>query len=281
MTFRFMEHVPGCRDNGGATTAPAAREYREFAAQRSRHNHNIVTASGWTLHRMVDAGEMRMRISLVVGAAAVLAASISANAADLPRAAPMPTKAPPVYAPPPFTWNGFYLGVNGGWGWGSSHSDLFGHTNTSGGLAGGTIGYNMQFGGWVLGLEADMDWSDVDGTTNFNCPAGCTVRNKWLNTDRGRIGYAFGNFMPYVTGGLAVGDVKVTNPGFAGTDPTQLGWTAGVGAEYAISGPWSAKVEYLHVDLGNFNCGLSCGPTTTDNINFHENQVRGGINYRF
>ena len=189
-----------------------------------------------------------MRMSLVVGAVAVLAASISANAADLPRAAPMPTKAAPVYGPPPFTWNGFYLGVNGG---------------------------------WVLGLEADMDWSDVDGTTNFNCPAGCTVRNKWLNTDRGRIGYAFGNFMPYVTGGLAVGDIKVTNPGFAGTDPTQLGWTAGVGAEYAISGPWSAKVEYLHVDLGNFNCGLSCGPTATDNINFHENQVRGGINYRF
>src|SRR5262245_6083107 len=56
VTFRFMEHVPRCRDNGGATTAPAAREYREFAAQRSRHNHNIVTASGWTLHSLVDAG---------------------------------------------------------------------------------------------------------------------------------------------------------------------------------------------------------------------------------
>jgi outer membrane immunogenic protein len=219
---------------------------------------------------------------LVATAAAVLAASMSANAADL-RPQPMPTKAPPVaYVTPPFSWNGFYIGVNGGGGWGNSHSDLAGHTSLSGGMVGGTVGYNLQVGTWVFGVEGDIDWADVSGTTtNANCPAGCRVKNNWLNTDRGRIGYAFGNFLPYVTGGLAVGDVRATNPGFAGLTNTQAGWTVGAGAEYAISGPWSAKVEYLHVDLGHFNCGLNCGPTPTDNVSFREDLVRGGINYRF
>src|SRR5262249_57304692 len=77
MTFRFMEHVPRCRDNGGATTAPAAREYREFAAQRSRHNHNNVTPRGWALPPVVGAGGKRKRISLVVGAPGPPAAALS------------------------------------------------------------------------------------------------------------------------------------------------------------------------------------------------------------
>jgi outer membrane immunogenic protein len=222
-----------------------------------------------------------MRRILLLSAAAMVAASMSANAADLRRAPPMPTKAaPPAYVPA-FSWNGLYIGVNGGGGWGSSRSDLTQRTSTSGGTAGGTIGYNMQMGSWVLGLEADMDWSDVGGRTTVNCPAGCTTRNHWLNTDRGRVGYAFGHFLPYVTGGLAVGDVRVTAPGFAGTDPTRVGWTAGAGVEYAITGPWSAKLEYLHVDLGRFNCGFSCGATATDNVSFRDDLVRGGINYRF
>src|SRR5437016_1047173 len=105
---------------------------------------------------------MRMRGILLLSAA-VLAVSTSANAADL-RPAPMPTKAPPVaYVTPPFSWTGFYIGVNGGGGWGSSHSDLTGHTSTSGGMAGGTVGYNLQMGSWVFGLEADIDWSDIGG----------------------------------------------------------------------------------------------------------------------
>jgi outer membrane immunogenic protein len=230
----------------------------------------------------MDSGSIRMRGLLLLSAAAVLAASTSANAADLRRPAPMPTKAPPVaYVAPPFSWTGFYLGINGGGGWGSSHSDLAGHTSTSGGIAGGTVGYNLQMGSWVFGLEGDIDWSDIGGSTTNNCPSGCTVTNKWLNTDRGRIGYALGSFLPYITGGLAVGDIRATVPGFSGLTSTQVGWTAGAGAEYAISGPWSAKVEYLHVDLGRFNCGLSCGVTPTDNVSFHEDVVRGGINYRF
>jgi outer membrane immunogenic protein len=223
-----------------------------------------------------------MRVFHLAAAAAVLAASMAANAADLPRAvpAPMVTKAPP-FQGPGYDWSGFYVGVNGGGGWGRSWSDLTGRFATSGGVVGGTAGYNAQFGNWVLGFEGDIDWSNVGGTSNApGCP-GCGVQNNWLGTARGRIGYAFGNFLPYVTGGLAVGDVNASAPGFAGQDNTQVGWAAGGGVEYALSRNWSAKLEYLHVDLGRFDCNVNCGGTPTDNVSFHDNLVRGGINFRF
>jgi outer membrane immunogenic protein len=220
--------------------------------------------------------------SVAVAMAMPLATHVGALAADLPRQAPvMPTKAPPFMAPQ-FTWDGFYIGVNGGGGWGHARSDLTGGFGTSGGLAGGTVGYNKQLGSWVLGVEGDIDWTDVGGNTANGCPAGnCTIQGNWLSTERGRVGYAFGNFMPYITGGLAVGDVQATAPGLAGQDQTQVGWTAGVGAEYALSQNWSVKAEYLRVDLGRFDCGASCGGTPTDNVSLRENLVRGGINWHF
>ena len=224
-----------------------------------------------------------MRGILLAGATVALAAVSAANAADLPRPipAPMPTKAPP-YVAPVYDWSGFYVGINGGGGWGSAHTDLTGHFGTSGGLAGGTAGYNAQFGSWVLGLEGDMDWSNIGGNSSANnCPGGCSVQDQWLSTVRGRAGYAFGNWLPYVTGGLAVGDVKASAAGFPGMDQTQVGWAAGAGVEYGISQSISAKVEYLRTDLGRFDCGLNCGPTAPDNVSTRSNIVRGGINFRF
>ena len=86
--------------------------------------------------------------------------------------------------------------------------------------------------------------------------------------------------MPYVTGGLAVGDVEANQRGFAGVHDTSAGWTAGAGIEAALAGNWSAKLEYLHVDLGHANCGpVSCSvPTGSD---FQADEVRAGVNYRF
>jgi len=220
-----------------------------------------------------------MRKFLLAGAV-VLASAVAANAADLRPAPAMPTKAPP-FVPTVFDWTGFYVGVNGGGGWGRSRSDLSGRIDTSGGVAGGTAGYNAQFGSWVLGVEGDVDWSNIGGSTSALACVSCSIQNNWLGTARGRVGYAFGNFLPYVTGGLAVGDVNATVPGFAGQTNTQVGWTAGAGAEYALSRNWSAKLEYLHVDLGRFDCGVNCGGTPTDNVDFHGNVVRGGINFRF
>ncbi|HEY1544577.1 MAG TPA: outer membrane protein [Xanthobacteraceae bacterium] len=225
-----------------------------------------------------------MRAILAAGAAtvAVMGLTVTAHAADLPRPvpAPMVTKAAP-YVAPGFNWTGLYVGVNGGGGWGHAFTDLSGGMGTSGGVAGGTIGYNAQFGAWVLGLEGDMDWSDVSGSRSTGGCPGCSVSNDWLSTARGRVGYAFGSWLPYVTGGLAAGDVKASAPGFPGATNTQIGWAAGAGVEYALSNQWSAKVEYLHVDLGNFDCGVSCGAAGTDNVTFHDNLVRGGINFRF
>jgi outer membrane immunogenic protein len=207
----------------------------------------------------------------------------AANAADLPRRQAMPAKAPVFEAP--YNWTGFYVGINGGGGWGhSSWSNSFGtaDANLSGGLVGGTIGYNYQMGQAVFGLEGDLDWSNIRGTANTGiCSGGsCETRNSWLATARGRLGYAFNRVMPYVTGGAAFGDIKATPAGLGTTTTTRTGWTLGGGAEFAIAGPWTAKIEYLYVDLGKGSCGTAICGTATD-VNFHANVARAGINYRF
>ena len=223
------------------------------------------------MKHMVLAGLVLLATGAVAG---------SATAADLGRQYQQPYVKAPIYNPM-FTWTGFYLGVNGGGGWGQSSWDRTGNFNLSGGVIGGTAGFNWQTGQVVLGIEGDVDWSGVSGTTATLCPAGCTTRNDWLGTARGRVGYAFDRFLPYVTGGLAVGDIKASTPGFAGASQTNLGWTIGAGMEVAIVGNWSAKAEYLHVDLGSFNCALACGLVTPDNDSFRAELVRGGVNYKF
>jgi outer membrane immunogenic protein len=138
-------------------------------------------------------------------ACAALAAPHSAAAADL-SVAPL-YKAPPPQITQVYNWTGFYLGANGGGGWGHSWWDANATgINTSGGLVGGTAGYNWQFGNTVLGLEGDLDWANLKGTASSTlCPNGCTTSDSWLSTVRGRAGYAFGQFLPYAMVGLAVG----------------------------------------------------------------------------
>ena len=88
----------------------------------------------------------------------------------------------------------------------------------------------------------------------------CETENTWLATFRGRLGYAFDRWLPYITAGGAYGNVKATTdpgPGLASASSSQFGWTGGVGLEYAFLGNWTAKIEYLYVDLGSFNAGLA------------------------
>lgn len=216
-----------------------------------------------------------------VGAAVIVCALVIAGRAD---AADL-SVAPLYRAPPPalaYNWSGFYLGVNGGYGWGRSKWDTTDSLNTSGGLVGGTAGFNWQAGKGVFGIEGDLDWSGLKGsTTSTLCPLGCTTENSWLSTVRGRVGYSFDTFMPYVTGGLAIGDIKASTPGFAGVSTTNTGWTIGGGLEFSLPGNWTAKAEYLHVDLGSVNCGTNCGPTTSNNVSSRSDIVRAGVNYRF
>src|SRR5262249_20402438 len=144
----------------------------------------------------------------------------TANAADLPRQ--VYTKAPPMMAPY-YNWTGFYVGINGGGGWGTANWNSTGDFDVSGGVVGGTVGYNWQFGTGVVGPEGDIAWADISGTTATGCVGGgCSTKNTWLGTARGRVGYAFDRIMPYVTGGAAFGDVEATHPGATGMTSTQV-----------------------------------------------------------
>jgi len=193
----------------------------------------------------------------------------TAAAADLP-----PPELPNYKAPPPPAWAGLYVGVNGGGAFGHSAWDSSGGFDLSGGLAGGTIGYNYHYGMAVLGIEGDVDIGRIQGTTTSACPPGCTTSNHWLATVRGRLGYAADRFMPYVAGGIAFGDVR-------GTGAPDTGWTIGAGLEFAVADAWTIRAEYLFVDLGRFNCIGCAVAAAVDNVSFTTSIVRGGIDYRF
>jgi outer membrane immunogenic protein len=209
--------------------------------------------------------------------AALLLSPLAALAADLPA-----YKAPAYTAPVSYAnWSGFYVGLNAGYGFGKSDWDVPAvSTDPKGALFGGTFGYNFQTGTWVWGAEGDIDFSTMKGSVA--CGAGtCETKNSWLGTARARLGYGgWTNWLPYVTGGLGVGNVKASNSLASDASKTMLGWTAGAGLEYAMFSSWSVKLEYLYVDLGKFDCGISCG-AVTDDVSFKANIVRAGLNYRF
>lgn len=219
---------------------------------------------------------MKRLVLASVGALAVVATMGSANAADVARRSAMPTKAVQYNAP--YGWTGVYVGINGGGGWGRadfSAPAASGSFDTSGGLVGGTVGYNYQVNRAVFGVEADLDWANVRGSSACGVGLSCETRNEWIGTARGRIGYAFDRFMPYVTGGLAVGGVKNSITGAGETTSTKAGYALGGGLEAALSGPWTAKVEYLYADLGRSSAPLG------SEVSSKTNTVRAGLNYRF
>jgi outer membrane immunogenic protein len=215
---------------------------------------------------------MKQVLLACCGALALASAAKAADLRPVPRA--------PVYSSL-YSWSGFYLGFNGGGAFGSSSWDSTGGFDVSGGLLGLTAGYNWQAGTFVFGLEGDVDWTNIKGTTFAFCAPGCETSNSWLATVRGRVGYTIDRFLPYVTGGFALGDIRAHTPGFAGKDETNVGWTVGAGLEVALFGTWTAKGEYLFVDLGDINCGLACGALANDHASFSTHIVRGGLNYRF
>ncbi len=228
-----------------------------------------------------------MKRALLIAVGLIGLAATSASAADLGRR--MPTKAP-VMAEPVWNWTGFYIGVNGGAGWArSSHTDVLGLTtgdfNQRGGLIGGTVGYNWQTGPVVLGVEGDLDWARINGSVGGCAFGNCFTQMQAFGTARGQLGYAFNNWMPYITGGAAFADVRAGQDGIGGTssDQWRTGWTVGGGLEAMFAPGWSAKVEYLYADFGN---GSSVNYTTPAGINVgaterNVNIVRGGINYHF
>ncbi|MBI1204503.1 MAG: outer membrane beta-barrel protein [Rhodopseudomonas sp.] len=223
----------------------------------------------------------RLPMTIAIG---LFAAALTAPAL----AADLPThyyKAP-VFSAPHYNWTGFYAGVNVGYGFGKSDwsgTVTNGSTSPKGALAGGTLGYNLQTGSLVWGLEADIDYSWAKGSDSSGT-GGCTsceTKNSWLGTARGRIGYAaWDRWLPFITGGAAFGDVKMAPSSGVSESETKFGWTVGGGVEYALQANWTAKVEYLYADLGNANCSAAACTTSTD-VSYKTNIVRAGLNYRF
>jgi outer membrane immunogenic protein len=221
-----------------------------------------------------------MTRSLVAGLGLLLLAT-AASAADLPRGS-APYRAPAYFGG--YNWTGFYLGINGGAGWGGSKWNGLAIDNSpTGAMIGGTAGFNWQGAGspWVFGLEGDIAWTGF--SDSVPCPlisATCETKNNWFGTIRGRVGYAFDRLMPYATGGVAFGNIEANPLTYAGASDSNVGWVVGVGLEGAINRNWTAKVEYLYADLGDIACTTAaCGVAT--NIDFHVNILRAGVNYRF
>jgi len=234
-----------------------------------------------------------LRWRLVAAAAIAVAAYRPALAADLPA----PSLPPPLPAAI-YNWTGFYLGINGGFGTGTSNwSDgVIGTTGsfpTSGFLVGGTAGVNYQIAEYVFGIESDGDWTNLRGNSGSTCggiaavvtpPVSCQTQSRWLATVRGRVGYAFDRILLYGTAGAAFGNVQTgLNPPSTFDSAVEAGWTIGAGVEVAFAQNWTAKAEYLFVDLPNATCttAANCGGAAGSIVSFNENIIRAGVNYKF
>ena len=230
---------------------------------------------------------------LVLSTLALAALAGPAIAADMPAKAPV-YKAP--VAAPVYNWTGFYAGIAGGWANmktdTSSGVVAIGSTpeySDSGAVLGGTLGYNWQTGIWVLGVEGDLSWTNLSANSVGFCGApGCTVDLQWLGTARGRAGYLItSNTLLYVTGGLAVASVHahqdlVPVQNYSYTN-TKAGWTIGAGVEAHVWGNWTAKIEYLHVDIGasGYQPTVVGAPQTIQTDYVRDDIVRLGLNYKF
>ena len=204
---------------------------------------------------------MKKRI-LAISVAAVTTAGAAA-AADLPRG-------PVQYYPPPasvYNWNGLYAGLNIGYEWGKVTNSGF---NPGGVAGGGQLGYNWQIGQFVLGGETDIQASAADDTF-----APYKFSNPWFGTLRGRAGFAINNILLFATAGLAYGELKA-ELGNLDESKTLVGWTGGVGMEVGFTPSWSAKVEYLYMDLGSRAYTITGG----DN-GLQSSYLRLGVNYHF
>ncbi len=204
-----------------------------------------------------------MKMGLCGVAALVTIASSAAHAADLPRGTPYTVPAPISS----YSWTGPYLGGNLGYQWGATTNNPTRPSGIAGGVQGG---YNWQSGQFVFGGEADLNLSGASDTF-----APWKFANPWFGTVRARAGFALNNILFYGTAGLAYGGGHGEVPGVS-ESKLHTGWTAGAGMEVGLTANWSARVEYLFVELG----GRPYAATGVNN-GFESNVLRFGVNYRF
>jgi outer membrane immunogenic protein len=254
-----------------------------------------------------------MKKLLIAGAALAALIGTPALAADLALKAPPPA--------PAWSWTGFYVGLNAGYsvandpfnqvitapGGFLNSSSIDSRVTPNGGLFGGQAGYNYQTGNIVLGVEGDIQWSGEHDT------AGCGIdclndppeiltegsaeqRIKWFGTARGRVGWTNNDWLLYATGGGALGGINATTAfnlsglpvsgAFSNTTSfTKGGGVIGGGTEVHLGGQWTAKFEYLYMDLGSISDTLAVPPplgpfNITTNSKIHDNIVRAGLNFK-
>jgi len=181
-------------------------------------------------------------------------------------------------------WDGPEIGVQGGYGWGTSSGNGYSF-DTNGGMGGAHAGWNWQMGHWVLGVEGDAEGGEIGAFKNL----GGVIVSSNMDFDasvRGKLGYAFDRVLLYGTGGVAFGDVNTkyhtTNPCclvVASNDEIRVGWTAGGGVGYAFTPNWEGNVEYRYTDLGSQSTRSRRG--FVDNNSFNYNMIRVGLTYRF
>jgi len=284
-----------------------------------------------SLDRLYNQQGFHMRKSLLASVAVLAVLSIStADAADKKKAAPKKAKptaaasAPVVASTKTFNWTGAYIGAHAGWGFGSFKQFDDGSTKlqstantllnrsltlTKGSpdafMGGFYAGYNYQMDNVVTGVEADINFGQIKQTASI--PFGLTGNGHTLTgsfngsqsyemggSARVKLGYAFDNILPYVTGGLAVAQNKFTLGGAAALDgttivaagysktKTQYGYVLGGGLEYAVTSNLVGRIEYLYTDFGKTEFGLASDNTVGSfKSSTKLQQVRAGLAYKF
>jgi outer membrane immunogenic protein len=225
--------------------------------------------------------------------------SVIAISATSAYAADMAVKAAPAPLPPPmYDWSGFYVGGNGGYGWGSEdwtnigNGFMLNNATRSGGTAGGQFGWRTQSGWLVWGVDFQGNWADINGSTQD--PTIATInRNTTVNsyeTMAATAGYAMNNVLIYAKGGIAgvqsrFDTIHTTNAAIDnGADATRWGGMLGAGLEYGLTANWTIGVEYNHIFGGGQTESFLFASGAQDTL-MHINQeldiVTARINYKF
>ena len=239
-----------------------------------------------------------MRRQFLLASVGAIALAGSAFAADLPIAPPPP----PV---PIFSWTGLYLGLQIGYAW-DHDSENFGlgptpllpvpfflassfSTSPSGVIGGAHIGYNLQIGQWVAGIEGTADGTSLSQTV-FDPISGINVSTKApiQGSFRARAGVAWDRALIYVTGGAAFTSIHNDYSTFGlateSISKTRSGWTVGAGIEYAVTNNWSVRAEYRYSDFGHytdFPFAIVAFPfSVTTQHHLTQNQVQLGVSYK-